>query len=340
MDFVPESEFRVTSSTQTPTTNPDTTSENRADIAELRRVAVLLAETAAAHVRERRPQVFGPGASQPDAVQSKSTPTDPVTIVDTETEQLIRKLLAEIRPGDLVVGEEDGGSLADDPDTVHWVVDPIDGTVNFVYGIPAYSVSVAAVRGGRSVAGAVADVAHGVTYSAGLGQGAHRTVGTDAPGAVGPDAVGTGEPSVATDPDRTEAADSLIPLRCNEVDSVGMALVATGFAYGTARRTRQGELVAQVLPHVRDIRRIGSAALDLCMVAEGRVDAHYEHGLNLWDWAAGALIAAEAGARVILPAPGTTGAAGELVMAAAPGIGEELTGLLERIGVTTPIPNP
>ncbi|GAB4584952.1 inositol monophosphatase family protein [Nocardia sp. IFM 10818] len=305
MDLVPESDFTSTASNTTPTAEG-------AEIAELRRVAVHLAETAAAHVRERRPQVFGPGARETDAVRSKSTPTDPVTIVDTETEQLVRKLVAELRPGDHVLGEEDGGTLAADPDAVHWVVDPIDGTVNFVYGIPAYSVSVAAVRGGRSVAGAVADVAHGVTYSAGLGRGAHRS----APGS---------EP---------------IALRCNEVESAAMALVATGFAYGNARRTRQGELVAQVLPHVRDIRRIGSAALDLCMVAEGRVDAHYEHGLNLWDWAAGALIAAEAGAHVRVPAPDSPGAAGELVVAAAPGIADELIGLFERLDVTTPIPQP
>nr|WP_067541093.1 inositol monophosphatase family protein [Nocardia crassostreae] len=285
---------------------------NGAEIVELRRVAVHLAETAAAHVRARRPEVFGPGARETGAVQSKSTPTDPVTIVDTETEQLVRKLVAELRPGDHVLGEEDGGTLAADPEAVHWVVDPIDGTVNFVYGIPAYSVSVAAVRGGRSVAGAVADVAHGVTYSAGLGQGAHRTE----PGA---------EP---------------IPLRCNEVEAASMALVATGFAYGDKRRTRQGELVAQVLPYVRDIRRIGSAALDLCMVAEGRVDAHYEHGLNLWDWAAGALIAAEAGARLRVPAPDVPGRAGELVVAVAHGIADELIGLFERLYVITPIPEP
>lgn len=305
MGFVPESDYTSSASNTTSTLDA-------ADIAELRRVAVHLAQTAAAHVRTRRPQVFGPGALADDAVQSKSTPTDPVTIVDTETEQLVRALLAELRPGDHVVGEEDGGTLVDDPAAVQWVVDPIDGTVNFVYGIPAYSVSVGAVRNGVSVAGAVADVVGGVTYSAGLGQGAHRAASD-----------GTGTP---------------IPLRCNPIDEVAMALVATGFGYGTGRRARQGELLAQLLPQVRDIRRLGSAALDLCMVAEGRVDAHYEHGLNLWDWAAGALIAAEAGAKLTLPAPGTGGAAGELVVAAAPGIADELIGLLDKLGVTTPIP--
>ncbi len=306
---VPDSDFTSTStSTFTSTASNTTDDPDGTDIAELRRVAVLLAETAAAHVRSRRPEVFGPHARESDAVQAKSTPTDPVTVVDTETEQLVRKLLAELRPHDRVVGEEGGGSL--DGDAVHWVVDPIDGTVNFLYGIPAYAVSVAAMRDGRSLAGAVADVAHEVIYSAGLGQGAHRLE----PGA---------------DP---------IPLRCNAVDSAAMSLVATGFAYARQRRTRQGQLIAELLPHIRDIRRVGAAALDLCMVAEGRVDAHYEHGLNLWDWAAGALIAAEAGARLRLPAPEASGAEGALMVAAAPGIADELFGLLETLDATADIP--
>lgn len=299
--LVPDSYF-------TPTASNTTNSADGADIAELRRVAVYLAETAAAHVRARRPEVFGPEARETDAVQAKSTPTDPVTVVDTETEQLIRKLLDELRPGDRVVGEEGGGVLSGD--AVHWVLDPIDGTVNFLYGIPAYAVSVAAMRGGRSLAGAVADVAHEVVYSAGLGLGAHRTQ----PGA---------------DP---------IPLRCNAVQTAAMSLLATGFAYNQHRRTRQGQLIAELLPHIRDIRRVGAAALDLCMVAEGRVDAHYEHGLNLWDWAAGALIAAESGARLRLPDPEASGADGALVVAAAPGIADELFGLLEKIGATEAIP--
>jgi myo-inositol-1(or 4)-monophosphatase len=288
-----------------------------AEIDELRCFAVHLAQTAAAHVRARRPEVFGvvgrSGAG--DAVRAKSTPTDPVTVVDTETEQLIRTLVAELRPEDHVLGEEGGGAIdpagpGEDAGIV-WVVDPIDGTVNFMYGIPAYTVSVAAMRGGRSLAGAVADVVGGFTYTAGLGAGAER---------LGPDG-------------------SVVALRCNAVDSVGMALLATGFGYGAARRSSQGRLVAEVLPHVRDIRRLGSAALDLCMVAAGLVDAHYEHGLNTWDWAAGALIAAEAGARLVLPPAGTAGATGELVVAAAPGIADELLELFDRLGVSEPIPD-
>ncbi|MBO0855573.1 MAG: inositol monophosphatase [Nocardia sp.] len=287
-----------------------------ATVAELRRVAVHLAETAAAHVRARRPEVFGPArraaggeGGAPDAVRTKSTPTDPVTVVDTETEELIRTRLRDLRPGERVLGEEGGGDLGTGEEIV-WVVDPIDGTVNFVYGIPAYSVSVAAMRGGRSVAGAVVDVAAGATYSAGLGAGATRTDGV-------------GDP---------------IALRCNDIDDVRLALLATGFGYGAVRRERQGRLVAGLLPRVRDIRRIGSAALDLCMVASGRADAHYEHGLNPWDWAAGALVAAEAGARLRLPAADVTGAAGELVVAAAPGIADDLAELFDQLGISAAIP--
>lgn len=295
--------------TNSPADIADANIADPAEIAELRRVAVYLAETAAAHVRRRRPEVFGPGQVGDDSIRTKSTPTDPVTVVDTDTEQLIRTLLAETRPGEQVLGEEGGGSLGAGGDIV-WVVDPIDGTVNFVYGIPAYAVSVAAVREGRSLAGAVTDVANAITYSAGAGAGATRT----------------------------DTAGVSVRLRCNDIGSAQLALVATGFGYGAARRARQGELVAQLLPRVRDIRRIGSAALDLCMVATGRVDAHYEHGLNPWDWAAGALIAAEAGAVLRLPGADSTGADGALTVAAAPGIAAELTGLFDGLGITAPIP--
>ncbi|WP_063043605.1 inositol monophosphatase family protein [Nocardia pseudovaccinii] len=283
-----------------------------ADVAELRRIAVQLAETAAAHVRSRRPEVFGPEGARDGVVQAKGHPTDPVTIVDTETEDLIRRLLDEARPGDPILGEEGGGSLAGgDGDTVHWVVDPIDGTVNFLYGIPGYAISVAAMRDGQPVAGAVVDVARAATYSAGLRMGATKVTGDGA----------------------------VEHLRCTPVRSAAMALVATGFAYGKHRRARQAELIAQILPEIRDIRRLGAAALDLCFVAEGRVDAYYEHGLNAWDWAAGALIAAEAGAALRLPAATSPGAAGELVVAAAPGVANELTELFERVGATTAIPD-
>lgn len=305
MEYVSESMTRAS------TGEPVAAEPTPADAVELRRIAVRLAETAAAHVRARRPEVFGEPGSAADAVRAKSTPTDPVTVVDTETEQLIRDELARLRPADHILGEEGGGDLdAAGDEAVVWVVDPIDGTVNFLYGIPAYAVSVAALRGGRSVAGAVVDVAAAVTYRAARGLGAQR---------VEPDG-------------------SLVPLRCTSVRSVRMALVATGFGYGAGRRARQAALVAELMPHIRDIRRIGAAALDLCMVAEGRVDAHYEHGLNPWDWAAGALIAAEAGATLRLPPAATPGSTGALVVAAAPGIGTELLEVFDRLGLSEPIP--
>ncbi|MCX5042567.1 inositol monophosphatase [Aldersonia sp. NBC_00410] len=294
-----------------PTT--DTAPSQTTDPYVLRAVAVQVATEAADHIRRRRPQVFGPSESAgavagPAAVQAKSTATDPVTVVDTEAEQLIRRRLEQLRPGDAVLGEEEGGSAS--VDGVLWVVDPIDGTVNFLYGIPAYSVSVAAQIDGRSVAGAVIDVAAGVLYSAARGHGATRT----------------------------DAAGVDVALRCRPVDTVGMALVATGFGYAAGRRAVQGDLVAQLLPRVRDIRRIGSAALDLCMVATGLVDAHYEHGLNAWDWAAGALIAAEAGARIVVPDPTSPGAVGEIVVACAPGIADEFLMILGEVGALNAIP--
>lgn len=301
MVSVPESIWSLTA----------TTEPAPADAALLRRISTHLAGIAAAHVRARRPEVFGSAGPVDTAVRTKSTPTDPVTVVDTETEQLIRDELARLRPDDHILGEEGGGDLTDaGEDEVVWVVDPIDGTVNFLYGIPAYAVSVAAVRGGRPVAGAVADVAASTLYAAAAGLGANRI-----------------------DPDGTDIA-----LRCNPVRAVRLALVATGFGYAVPRRTRQAACVAELLPHVRDIRRIGAAALDLCMVAEGRVDAHYEHGLNPWDWAAGALIAAEAGAVLRLPPLAATGADGALVVAAAPGISAELFALVDQLGISAPIP--
>jgi myo-inositol-1(or 4)-monophosphatase len=263
-------------------------------------------------VRRRRLEVLGSdgGAVAGTAVRAKSTRTDPVTVVDTETERLLRDRLAELRSGDPILGEEGGGpqSSSANPGTVTWVLDPIDGTVNFVYGIPAYAVSVAAQIDGVSVAGAVADVVAGRVYSAAQGLGARLT-----------------------DDDGTRA------LRCSAVDELSMALVGTGFAYSRRRRTRQAELLARILPEVRDVRRIGSAALDLCMVAAGGLDAYFEHGLHVWDCAAGALIAAEAGARVVLPATEEHDAGG-LVIAAAPGIADELIAVLTRSGGLAPIP--
>ncbi|WP_107985453.1 inositol monophosphatase family protein [Rhodococcus sp. OK519] len=302
--------------TDSPTSSSDPTPASVAP-ADLRRVAVTIAEAAAEHVRSRRPEVFGVmgaelRADDGQSVRAKSTPTDPVTVVDTEAEQLIRARLSELRPHDAILGEEGGG--AHGVAGIRWVVDPIDGTVNFLYGIPAYSVSVAAQIDGVSVAGAVVDVAARVTYSAAAGDGA-RFVDSSSPDGV------------------VEGA-----LSCNPITDASSTLLATGFGYDAERRRAQGRLIGELLPHVRDIRRVGSAALDLCMVASGRVDAHFEHGLNPWDWAAGALIAIEAGARVHVPGPDVRGASGEVVVAMAPGIADDLDAVMRSVGVYTPIP--
>lgn len=255
----------------------------------LRALAETLAIEAAAFVRRRRAEVFGDaaGTAHDGAVQAKSTATDPVTVVDTETEALLRDRLAAERPGDPIVGEEGGGPRAGSGGAVCWVLDPIDGTVNFVYGIPAYAVSVGAQVDGVSVAGAVADVVSGAVYSAARGGGAY----------------------VLRDGRRS-------PLRCRPVTDLSMALVGTGFGYAASRRAEQAALLAEMLPLVRDVRRVGSASLDLCMVAEGRLDAYYEHGLHVWDWAAAALVVTEAGGVVRLP----TDEDGAVLVAAAPGV--------------------
>ncbi len=285
---------------------------------ELEAIAVSIARSAAERAARRRAEVFGVGAytgigsSGPnddvasDPVRSKSTSTDPVTVVDTETEEYIGSRLAVLRPGDRVYGEEQGddGAGENGVGDLRWVVDPIDGTVNFLYGIPAYAVSIAVQVGGESVAGAVADVATGFVYSAHRGGGAREI-----------------RPDGATR-----------RLQANPIADPALALVATGFGYAAERRTRQGAVLARLLPQVRDVRRIGSAALDLCMVATGRVDAHYEHGLSPWDWAAGALIASEAGATVAVPAPDSTSADGALTFASAPGVADALTDILRDAG--------
>lgn len=240
------------------------------------------------------------------SVRTKSSPTDPVTVADTETEQLVRDRLAALRPEDSVLGEESGDSRGT-RGAVRWVVDPIDGTVNFLYGIPAYAVSLAAQVDGVSVAGAVADVAGGHIYSAAAGSGAY----------------------VSRDGERRR-------LRCSTAEDLSMALLGTGFGYAPQRRAAQAALLANLMPVVRDVRRLGSAALDLCMVAGGQLDAHYEHGLNEWDWAAGALIASEAGAVVVLPGADVPGAG--LLLAAAPGVAGQLIEALDRYSGLQPLP--
>jgi myo-inositol-1(or 4)-monophosphatase len=273
--------------------------ENDSDPVVLRSVAEGLAAEAADFVRRRRVEVFGAAHGATAVVRAKSTPTDPVTVVDTETERLLRDRLAELRPGEHILGEEEGGS-AGGRDGLTWVLDPIDGTVNFVYGIGSYAVSVAVQRDGASLAGAVANVDAGALYSAALGHGA-----------------------------RVQRGGVTTPLGVSAAVELSMSLVGTGFAYSAEKRTLQAEVLAKMLPVVRDVRRMGSAALDLCMVAAGQLDAYYEDGVHVWDWAAGALIAAEAGASLLLPpADGEAG----LIVAAAPGVADALRDALRRSG--------
>ncbi|MEU6645435.1 inositol monophosphatase family protein [Saccharomonospora sp. NPDC046836] len=232
------------------------------------------------------------------AVDTKTSKTDVVTAVDHESERFIRARLAELRPGEPVLGEEAGGQLGAG---VTWVVDPIDGTVNFLYGLPEFAVSVAAQVGGVSVAGAVVEPVSGRRWTAARGAGSWL------------------------DGRR---------LRVNAPERLDLALLGTGFAYVPERRARQAELIAGLLGHVRDIRRPGAASLDLCAVAAGWTDAYFEHGLKRWDWAAGALIAEEAGAVVSLP--GTDPELGvDATLAAPPSIAEALRVAAIKCGAAT-----
>ncbi|MDR6905384.1 myo-inositol-1(or 4)-monophosphatase [Agromyces sp. 3263] len=234
---------------------------------------------------------------------TKSSPTDIVTAVDRDTEALIRSLILDARPDDGIVGEEDATHVG--TSGLDWVVDPIDGTVNFLYGIPSWAVSIAVVEGaagsdvsGTTLAGVVVNPVSGETFEATAGGGA-RLAGRE--------------------------------LAVNAGVALPAALVATGFSYSAERRRAQAAVVHELLPQVRDIRRIGAASLDLCALAAGRIDAYYERGLNAWDHAAGALIAREAGAHVAGPRGGREST--ELLVAAAPGLYEELTAALRAAGL-------
>jgi myo-inositol-1(or 4)-monophosphatase len=225
---------------------------------------------------------------------TKSSPTDVVTEMDRQAEELIRSRILAARPGDAILGEE-GGQTGEA--TVRWVIDPLDGTVNYLYGLHDWAVSIAAEVSGVVLAGAVAVPRRGETFTAVLGGGAWLE----------------------------SAGGERAALRCGPGVPLDRALVATGFGYLAARRGVQGEVVAALLPQIRDIRRAGVASADLCSVAAGRVDAFYERGLNYWDYAAGALIAAEAGAVV----GGLRGAppSGSMTIAAGP----ELFGALASV---------
>lgn len=268
------------------------------DAYDLRDLCVRAARSAADLVVDQR-------RSEP-ATETKTSGSDLVTAVDQAAEAMIVETILGHRPDDAILGEE--GTSRPGTSGVRWIIDPIDGTTNFVLGHPGYSVSIAAEVGDRVVAGAVADPVHGDLYEAVVDGGA-RCNGD--------------------------------PMRVRGTQRLDRAIVATGFSYLAHRRRNQAQVLTTVLPEIADIRRMGSAALDLCSVGIGRVDAYYEIGLNEWDLAAGALIAAEAGATVrrrtiteadprhldgpplLVP----------LIVASAPPIADALDELLRRAGV-------
>lgn len=259
------------------------------DFAALARIAERIARQVGDRILELRAQGV-------EVAATKSSIVDVVTQADQEAERLLTEALQDARPDDGILGEE-GASVTGTTD-ITWVIDPIDGTVNYLYDLAAYSVSIAAtVRdatatsdGRRAVAGAVYCPRTAEMFTAFEGGGSALN--------------GT-------------------PLAVTEKHELATALVATGFGYTVERRQEQLEVLARLLPRIRDIRRMGSAAYDLCSLAAGRLDAYYEIGLQPWDYAAGALIAREAGAtlRGIDEAspPGTP-----LLIAANPWLADEL----------------
>lgn len=255
--------------------------------AELRDLALEVAREAAALIAERR-------SAGVEVASTKTSLVDVVTEVDRASEALILALILAARPDDSFLGEE--GDDVHGTSGVRWIVDPVDGTVNLLYGIPAYAVSIAAEVDGEVTAGVVINVASGVEYAAALGHGATRDG---------------------------------VPLRTRPQGPIGQRLVGTGFGYLRESRVLQAELLSHLLPEVRDIRRMGSCALDLCAVAEGALDAYLEEGVHAWDHAAGGLIAAEAGA-VVRCTPGRWGG---VAILAVPADGyQEFAALVDRIG--------
>lgn len=242
-------------------------------------------EVIAIDVARRAALIVRAGYGGARAVRTKSSATDVVTQVDLDSEAEVRRLLLEATPEAGLLGEEGGGT--DPTRSLQWIIDPLDGTVNFLYGIPVFAVSIAASVNGTIVAGAVVDVLRGEMFSAHVDGGARC------------------DGSLLTAP---------------QCDDLSQALIATGYSYQAELRSRQGAIVQQLLSHARDVRCFGSAALELCWVACGRFNGYFERDTKLWDFAAGSLIAAEAGAGIELPCPENA----DLVLASAPGIFDAL----------------
>lgn len=268
---------------------------SEAELTALLDLAERLARTAAEQVRRERPETV-------TVDRTKLNASDVVTVADVAAEALLRSMLAAERPDDAILGEEGGASAGTTGLT--WVLDPIDGTVNYLYGLPSTSVSVAVVTGDPDpqrwevLAGAVTDITTGATTTAARGRGAHH------------------------EGQRLQVA---------EPAPLDLTLVATGFFYDPQLRAAQGRSAATLLEHVRDIRRMGSAALDLCRVARRQVDAYYEEGLSPWDHAAGELVVREAGGVVV----GLGGArpGSSLVLAGHPETVAQLEEILAPTGV-------
>jgi myo-inositol-1(or 4)-monophosphatase len=223
-------------------------------------------------------------------IQAKSSPTDLVSEADVTAEEAIRRVLGERRPADAILGEEGGATGSGD---LRWVIDPLDGTTNYLFGVPQFAVSVACEDAAGVLAGVVLDPVRDECFSA-----------------------------TRSGPAELDGMVLVAPLR----GDLASALVATGFGYDSHVRAHQAQALTRVLPRVRDIRRFGAAALDLCWTACGRYDAYYERGLKPWDHAAGGLVCARAGLELHpLPAGDEEP---EGLLAAPPALAGELLGLV------------
>jgi myo-inositol-1(or 4)-monophosphatase len=244
-----------------------------AEPAELLDLALSIAREAGALIEERR-------AGGVRIAHTKSSASDIVTEADHASELLIRERIQAARPQDSIMGEE-GADLVGSSG-FRWVVDPIDGTVNYAHGIPNYAISIGVERDGDPVAGVVLNPAQGLEYSAVRGGGARRNG---------------------------------VPIGCAAPVDLAVAVIGTGFSYSRELRISQARTLSALLPQIGDIRRFGSCALDLCAVAEGSIDGYVEEGVGgAWDYLAGGLVAREAGAEVQV----LTGAAGRILVTAAP----------------------
>lgn len=269
---------------------------------QLERCAVRIAQEAGALVRDQRPDRLG-------VHHTKSSDLDVVTVMDTRSEQLLRDRIEAARPDDGILGEESGGGRIG-RSGLTWVLDPIDGTVNYLYDLPGYAVSVAVVVGDPLTEGAWTPVA-GAVYSPRVAETFHAHAGG---GAWLTDVAGTRS------------------LSCSTQSDLGLALLATGFAYDREVRRRQARIVADLIPRVRDIRRMGAAAIDLAHVAAGRVDGYWEQGTKAWDMAAGVLLVAEAGGLVTGSAPASAPGTA-MVVAAGAALHESLRSDLEALQI-------